>query len=490
MLNNNSSAQLLLDKFELKHIREKDPIYFPKELSSSDKEIIINNYIDSEDPNLNYLRLIANIQSSKDKIEITPRTLLKAKRKAEDQESKFFTENSGMIMETAVIFSKSQSEEGTLIRDDLSITATYSAKWIEENQEYPTLLNNFIHLFDFVDLQMRCTLVNKYNEMGVFERFIFTTSQHAYTKGVAFDHKNALSLLQMVGYSNQLFSLGIRLEEVIEWFFQDYLAIEFDTRNFQVTMPSAHSTFLEKCTNIMPALESVLKQFSLYVEEGHIDFELLEIRSEHLIYSNIPSLVKRKYTYGIGEEFKTATFLLFSDQSSLGYNEYLEKSYDNFFELIRNEKLKLKDYPEYHVPRINWLIDNKYLSIDAEENLIFDNVFLVMILYDLYFNEVISYWKYSESERKILDDLEKKNVIELESTLFSRPEQDYINYTLNKSQFNNGLDLRNKYSHSQPKSGDDEKIHNQNYMIFLRLFILSVIKINDDFCTFLEMRKM
>ncbi|WP_230876395.1 hypothetical protein [Paenibacillus validus] len=484
MLNNSSSAQLLLDKYELKHHREKDPIYFPKELSNSDKETIINNYIDSEDPNLNYLRLIANIQSNKDKIEITPKTLLKAKRKAEEQESKFFTENSGMIMEAAVIFSKSQSEEVTLIKDDLSITATYSAKWIEENQDYPTLLNNFIHLFEFVDLQMRCTLVNKYNEMGVFERFIFTTSQHAYTKGVAFDHKNALSLLQMVGYYNQVFSLGIRLEEVIEWFFQDYLEEDFDARNFKVTMPSAHSTFLEKCTNIMPALESVLKQFTLYVEEGEIDFELLDLRSEHLIYKNIPSLVKRKYAYGTGEEFSTATFLLFSDQSTLGYNENLDKSFDNFFELIRNEKIKLNDYPEYAIPRIKWLLDNNYLSTDVEENLIFDDEILITILNDLNFNEVISYWKYSERGRKILDDLEKKNVIELDSSLFSRPEQDYINYTLNKSQFNNGLDLRNKYSHTQPKSGDDEKIHNQNYMIFLRLFILSVIKINDDFCTY------
>lgn len=172
MLNNSSSVQLLLDRYELKHIREKDLIYFPKELSNSDKETIINTYIDSEEPNLNYLRLIANIQSSKDKIEITPKTLLKAKRKAEGQEKKLFKENSGIIMGTAVCFSKSMNEEVTLIRDDHSTTATYSTKWIEENQDYPTLLNNFIHLFEFVDLQMRCTLVNKYNEMGVFERFI------------------------------------------------------------------------------------------------------------------------------------------------------------------------------------------------------------------------------------------------------------------------------------------------------------------------------
>lgn len=81
-----------------------------------------------------------------------------------------------------------------------------------------------------------------------------------------------------------------------------------------------------------------------------------------------------------------------------------------------------------------------------------------------------------------MDKLETKSVIVFESSLLSKPEQEYINYTLNKSQFNNGLDLRNRYSHTQPKSAENDKTHEYNYMIFLRLLILFVIKINDDFC--------
>lgn len=64
---------------------------------------------------------------------------------------------------------------------------------------------------------------------------------------------------------------------------------------------------------------------------------VLEIRSEHLIYKNIPSFVDIKYVYGVGDEFKTATFLLFSDQSGLGWNENTKKSYNNFFELLCDE---------------------------------------------------------------------------------------------------------------------------------------------------------
>ncbi|GJM78699.1 hypothetical protein HMSSN139_11950 [Paenibacillus sp. HMSSN-139] len=78
--------------------------------------------------------------------------------------------------------------------------------------------------------------------------------------------------------------------------------------------------------------------------------------------------------------------------------------------------------------------------------------------------------------------MKQKKVIVFESSLLSKPEQEYINYTLNKSQFNNGWDLRNRYSHTQPKSSENDSMHEQNYMIFLRLLILFVIKINDDFC--------
>lgn len=476
------SAELLLNEYEIKHIVKKEKLYIPEELDSDDKEKIISKYIDDKDPNPNYLGLIANIQSNKDEIQVSPKILLKAKKRTESLEEKFFDENSGIEMETKVIFSDTQEEAYDLEYDSFSTIAKYSTKWIKENLDYATLLNNFIHLFGFVDSQIRCTLVNKLSQMGVFERTIITKSKNDYVTGFVFEQKNALSLLQIKLYYDKLFSLGIRLEEIIEWFFREYLAEEFNICKFKINMPSTNSTMLEKCTNIMPAMESVLKQFILFVEDGKIDFELLEIRSEHLFFNDIPSLVERKYVYGIGNEYSSVCSLFFSDQSPLAYIEKVSNSYNSFYELLCNEKVQLKDYPEYCKSRINWLIDNNYILVDEQEYIKFNNKFLIMILRDLYINEVIYYWKYSEQGRNIIDELEQRNIIEYESSLFSRPEQEYINYYLNKSQFNNGLDLRNKYSHTQPDI-DEENVHMQNYMIFLRLFVLTVIKLNDEFCT-------
>lgn len=152
-------------------------------------------------------------------------------------------------------------------------------------------------------------------------------------------------------------------------------------------------------------------------------------------------------------------------------------------------KIRINDYPEYSLPELKWLIENRYLS-DQEGYISFNDLNSIMILRELYFNNVINYWKYPESMRKVIDKMEQTNMIYFESSLFSRPEQDYINYFLNMSQFNNGLDLRNKYSHTQPNSGTDESIHENNYMIFLRIFVLTLLKIDDEFCTNKEIKEL
>lgn len=51
---------------------------------------------------------------------------------------------------------------------------------------------------------------------------------------------------------------------------------------------------------------------------------------------------------------------------------------------------------------------------------------------------------------------------------------------LNKSSFSNGLDLRNKYAHSTYP--EDEKIQFVDYIRLLKIMILVITKINEEFC--------
>jgi hypothetical protein len=66
--------------------------------------------------------------------------------------------------------------------------------------------------------------------------------------------------------------------------------------------------------------------------------------------------------------------------------------------------------------------------------------------------------------------------------LLSKPEVDYFDYHFNKARFNNGPDLRNKYSHGTHTSIKDEQEQINNYYIGLKLMAVLIIKINYDLC--------
>ena len=66
------------------------------------------------------------------------------------------------------------------------------------------------------------------------------------------------------------------------------------------------------------------------------------------------------------------------------------------------------------------------------------------------------------------------------STLFSKPEQNYLNYILNKKEYSNGLDLRNKYAHDTCPL--DEKTQQYDYWELQKIMVLIILKINEELC--------
>jgi len=73
-----------------------------------------------------------------------------------------------------------------------------------------------------------------------------------------------------------------------------------------------------------------------------------------------------------------------------------------------------------------------------------------------------------------------ENIVLFESSLFSKIEQSYFNYFLNKSEFTNGLDLRNSYLHGTQANPDELQKHQYAYFTYLKLLILTMLKIDDD----------
>ncbi|AIC93089.1 hypothetical protein [Shouchella lehensis] len=474
LLSDSRNAEIILSKY----IKEVD-LTLPPSLTEIDKLTLINEYIKSPLVNLNVLLEIINFPTNKG-LSVTDKIKLHAKRRAKKEEEKIFSKGTVLESGVKIAYSKDQDESILVNTEGRTVDIKISQNWVRENLDYPTLWNNFIYLFGFVDSTMRLALDSKKSETGTLESVFRQQAAYLYYKTNVFNFKEMLADAKMYSYVNVLKDLGVRLEEMINWFFVDYLKEEFEIFDFIVKMPSSETSYFEKCRTILPEIDRILKQFNALIEDGIIDQELIQISSSSLKIKDVKSFNKNKYVYPTSNWYKSASFLLFSDQSSIFYLPDRKEQYSNFFTLIKNENLTKSDFEVYQLERMQWLFDNSFICESDIGHIEFVDQDIIYVLKELYYNEVISYWHYPQNIKILIDKLSARNYVSTENKLFSRNEQDYLDYYLNKSKFTNGHDIRNKYLHGT--NTNEEKQYEMDYYLILKLFVIIVIKINDDIC--------
>ena len=471
------TPRLIIDKFLKKHNQECS-YNFPKELSPSEYEGILQKYVKLDTANLNDLQLLAHSQSSKE-CPISDKLRLAAKRECDT-----YWENRPFIgvqigYGVGVEFADVPEIKSAKRLENNTYQVTYDIKWLLDNLDYPTILNNFRYVFEQFDDCWRSALVSVKSQLGVFERVLSTRGIKEYVKGNLFNIGENISTMQVKGYYDILKHNGVRLEDVLKWFFEEYLPQEFGANGFRFNPPSEGTTLVEKCRTIASEMDGVLKQFRMYVQDGEIDRELFEMSSEHIIFSSLSGFVKEKYAYGNSSDIQREQFLLFSDQSLLGYIEKTQNRYNRFFDLMMHENVSFSDFRAHQQENVQWLIEHDIVKENSDGYLEL-NISKVFILKDLYEHDVICPQYFDGELKNIIDEWCRNGDLRLADSLFSEPEQDYLNYELNKSSYSNGLDLRNKYAHSTYPV--DEKVQFMDYIILLKIMILVITKINEEFC--------
>lgn len=454
---------------------EKIRYFFPKELLPSEYEGILKRYVESENPNPNYLHLIM-IHNSTKECPISDKLKLSAKKAYHKYWENNQASGTGIGYGVELSFGD-VPDVVSYEKDGYTIKYTYDIKWLEENLDYPTILNNFKFLFEYFDIFWRCTFVAVESQMGVFEKHIGMKGKKEYIKGTSFNMCNMTSTLQMNAYYNFLQKNNISLELVIKWFFEEYLKEEFGADGFVYNPSKNDASWLDKCRNISSEMDGVLKQYRMYVEDGQIDRELLEMSSEHIVLSTIPSFLEDKYAYAESKDMHNQMHLLFSNQSTITYTEKTKSTYNSFCLLIMLEEMRRSDFFEYQLPSIDWLIENNVLYVDDNDVLRLNREYIA-ILADMYKHDVICVQYYGKY-KTILTEMKNADDIRTESTLFSVPETNYLNYMLNRSEYSNGKDLRNKYIHSTYPMEKDVQM--QDYMDLLKIMIIIIGKINEEF---------
>lgn len=458
----------------------RHPICLPLSFTSTDARTLLDDYLDSDDANPNFVRLIATARVDK-KTGIDTKLKLKAKRKHDAWTEDFFKNNRGIESGCEVRLSDTQTEPVVMSHHGLVAEFSYDRRWLEDNLDFPTVLNNFLYLFEFTNRRMLLALPSYQAELSVFERFLKIDGRDAYRTGVRFDLKEQSSFLQTMLYYRFLQTKEIELESVIAWFFAEYLKEEFGATNLKFAPSSKTSSYLEKSRHLFSEMESVIRQFSLYVENGELDTDLLTMTSEQVRYKNIPSLLVGKYVYASDEQdIRAILHLLFSDQSRLTYiNENLRA--DNAAQLLIENRIAYDDLLDYQKPSIDYLIGLSVLENTSTRVQFVDSEHL-LILKAIFDNEAASYYHYLAEVRIQIDDMVSRGWLVRRESLLTDPEGSYFNYYLNQLEFSNGPDLRNKYLHGSQVGADNEEQHFRTYIIALKLLVALVIKMNDDFC--------
>ena len=475
---NMRTAEELISHYLMAHEHNEFQMFFPVEFTQEMRDKVLSDFVDREDGNINSLRLLEQAQSTKE-FPVSDRLRLKARRKCDSIQEKLFADSAGMSYGAQVSFKSIPDGSVEESYEDGIVSSAYSREWIRENLDFPTLLNNFIYLFGYVDREYRCAFLSLKSNLGVFERHLGVRGKKDYQTGIAFSVKRMHSLLQMAAYQQELQQCGIQLETILNWFFEEYLKEEFNAVGFTYSPPSEGTTYAEKCKLLAIAIDGVLKQYRLFCEDGYVDRELLEMSSGHVVFGDLSSMRENKYAYTNSNELLSEQHLLYSDQSMMSYTKKTGSKYNTLPELLTQEILTREDFEQYQQRDLDWLIARGSVHVADDGRLQINKARAVVLKY-LFANEVICPAYYPPLLKTQVDKMASEGDIKYGNTLFSKPEQDYLHYILNKAEFSNGLDLRNRYSHDTCSL--DEKTQSQDYLELLKVMVFIIIKINEEFC--------
>lgn len=475
------SGDLLLD-----HIRNssEEKKYFPISLTNEDKENIIDKYLENETEKLGNLELIEKLWDTSF-LRLSPKIKLKAKRVYEERIKDFFEGNKNTFkFWYQVWLSKTQTEPIQVEKDTEWLPKiSYSVDFFDTLDFESSPLAVFSSLFSYINKQWLIELVSKDSEISPMEWVFNHREINDYKVGTQFRSKEMLALLNLQILDTYLKKFrNLCIEDLINNFIKNYQTKTNNLKNIDFQINNYDIPYQERITNLIPKFDHFIKQYRCYVEEDTIDFELIDIDSRSVSYDLIPSKLKNKYFYENNDSLRNLLYVFYSDQSWLFFIEWLNTKYNNLYELLTNEKIKLANMHNYQQEQIKTLIKSDYLYLDHEDVIQIKDPLFTLILWELFREWVLSYYSYIEIVREKIREMANNWLLVWKSSLLSMQEVDYFNYYLNKSKFLNWPQIRNKNIHWYKYVSNDEAY--TDYMVLLRLIILLLLKIDLEFKDF------
>ena len=471
IIKNQYSILFILDYYFTYNKESTKKFILPKELTSKILLWLINKKLSSNNISPQYLRLIEN--STNSTLIIPDKMKVKAKRCRKQIESEILSTNSSMISNMKIVF-KNIDE---LIKIDFqppNLTITLDKSWIDENNHNDYLFANLFIFYFICDINYRAKFIaNKTDSTKLEDLISKPLGLNDYFQPLLSRIQEDLAHLFIMSYDKLLLTQNKRIEDLLKWFYTEFIAEEFHVHKFIFNSSSTNTTFIEKCRNLCSEIDSILKQYQLYYENNDIDRDLLEINSKPLLFSQLESYDKNKYAYIVDTEYINSMNLLFSDQSYLNLITKLLDTNKTFISEIINPTIDLflTDFDESQKKLIKKL-QQQQLIILNQQNQIIAKKNNIEVLKDFYENSCICNKAYQKQLNKLNIECKYTN------SLFSTSEVDYLNFILNKKQFPNGHDLRNKYIHGSQFQNEISQLNDYYLLLMIHCFI--ALKIYDE----------
>lgn len=471
IIKNQYSILFILDYYFTYNKESTKKFILPKELTLKILLWLINKKLSSNNISPQYLRLIEN--STNSTLIIPDKMKVKAKRCRKQIESEILSTNSSMISNMKIVF-KNIDE---LIKIDFqppNLTITLDKSWIDENNHNDYLFANLFIFYFICDINYRAKFIaNKTDSTKLEDLISKPLGLNDYFQPLLSRIQEDLAHLFIMSYDKLLLTQNKRIEDLLKWFYTEFIAEEFHVHKFIFNSSSTNTTFIEKCRNLCSEIDSILKQYQLYYENNDIDRDLLEINSKPLLFSQLESYDKNKYAYIVDTEYINSMNLLFSDQSYLNLITKLLDTNKTFISEIINPTIDLflTDFDESQKKLIKKL-QQQQLIILNQQNQIIAKKNNIEVLKDFYENSCICNKAYQKQLNKLNIECKYTN------SLFSTSEVDYLNFILNKKQFPNGHDLRNKYIHGSQSQNEISQLNDYYLLLMIHCFI--ALKIYDE----------
>ncbi|WP_285059174.1 hypothetical protein [Pedobacter ginsengisoli] len=471
LLNYEKSAELLLSHFEESTGRASNYI-FPKSLSETDKHNIITEYLNTELPNLNYIELIKNSRH----LRLPAKILLKAKQKAEALSRHYFNKENSKSFGVSAALGTIQLEPLKLEKNGTELTTVYGALYLDSLNTNTKLFSAFNFLFGYTNQQGLATLISKETDIVGFES-VLVHSKSEYRIGFTFRHKALESHIQLQILRLYLKNRHRTIEGLIEGYIKECLIEKYELKNLAFKIPGNDLDPGDKLRLFAPEMEYLLKQYKNYVTDGEIDHDLLQIDSTQMYLSDIPSAIEKKYVTSSHHSIARIQNYFFDPHGILsGWKN--EKGERNLFEILMTERVLKSELEDYQQAYIDEIVRDGFLIISETGELQMANPVLIFIAGEIHEYGCMSYWHYSASVQEEIDKSKADGILQTSNKLFTPKEISYINYYLNKKEFSNSLDLRNKYMHGSNNRSID--LQQQDYSYFLRVLIIILLKLQDD----------